>query len=163
MAKKIDQVVTYKVWYKLNPEYEGTFQVDKIGGGGLHATVTPSMGGMSRAMEEAARVKTWFNEEKVAVEKSTARGKKEVEVKTTFHNNVIVWVEKYLDGYSTEEELSCPEKAVPLPPKPSVEVEIESLRAQVAEMKDQLMEKYFPTEAPKPKGKKVKEEDLAGV
>lgn len=167
--KKVDPIITYKVWYKLNPEYEGTFQVDKIGPGGLHATIGPQHGGLPKAHSEAGRVKAWFNEEKIAVEKSHPNGKKEVSVKTVFHDNVIVWIEKYKDGYPDEEvEAKCVEVKIEAP-KPSMESEVEALKAMVLELTKKLNEKDEADDEEKPKKgrKKIKEEEpeeeLAGV
>lgn len=165
---KVEPVVTYKVWYKLNPEYDGTFQIDKIGAeAGLHATVTPSMGGLPNAKERAVRCKAWFNNEQRAVETSNAKGAKKTHVETKFHNNVIVWIEKYKDGYPVEEEIACPvnEPIEAKEPQQDQSTTIAYLKALVEDLQRQLQER--DDEKPKKKGKKAQveepEEALAGV
>lgn len=112
MPKKMENVVTYRVWYEPNPDYDGTFQVDKIGRGGLHATVTDAMGGLERAKREAALCKRWFNEEKILIEKAGPDGKIQHEVKTIMHDNVIVTLQKLVDGFTTEDVVSWEEEKV---------------------------------------------------
>lgn len=112
VTKRSDKVISYKVWYKLNPEYDGTFQVSSMGTEpALHAHVLPSMGGLPRAKQEAQRCKAWFNEEKILLEKQNpATGKVEQTVKTVMHDNVVVWVEKYIDSYPADEEVPWEEE-----------------------------------------------------
>ena len=106
--RHVEPIVSFKVCYRLNPNYEGQFQIDKIGKGGVHGEFGPSHGGLHRAKMEAENCKKWFNEEKHAFERMGASGKPVVEVRTTIHDNVIVWIEKYKDGYLEEEK--CVEK-----------------------------------------------------
>lgn len=93
-----EPVIQYKVFYKLNPEYKGAFQKDKLSKPGLHGTFGEEAGGFERAEEEAIKCKRWFNEDKRAVEKLNERQRKIVEVHTKIHDNVIVWIEKWVDG-----------------------------------------------------------------
>jgi hypothetical protein len=161
MAKKaIEPTITYRIWYKLNPEYAGTWQKDKIGGGGLHATVNAQMGGLQRAQEEAGRCKTWFNDEKIAVEKSAPNGKKIVEVKTTRHDNVIVWIERLKDGYAEDEEVKGIVQKPIETPVPSDGDRIKALEDRIDEL-TKLLAKSLASKGVVEEDEEV--EELAGV
>ena len=91
--------VTYKVWYQPKAEYDGPYQSCEAPG--LHGTFPTLLA--ARGGYEAC--KRWFNEEKIVVEKSTPKGKLESSVRTIVHDNVDVWLEKYVDGFPTEEKV----------------------------------------------------------
>lgn len=144
MSQRIDPIVSYKVWYRPNPEYNGTFQMDKIGNGGLHAHVGPAMavpGGstLDRAIQESKVAKSFFNEEKVAVESSDSQGRKKTVIKTNYHDNVIVWVETFKDGFPIKDgEIACVEGK----PQPKEEKD-QAQRIAELELKLQEMRSMF--------------------
>ena len=160
----VEPTVEYKVWYKLNPAYKGSFQVEKMGKPfinsrgeqeypiGLHGTFGPSAGGFERAQQEVAKCKAWFNEEKKAIEREGPGGKAVVEVRTTIHDNVIVWIEKYIDGFrTTGQENQCDEQ------KPAANDEVEKLRAELAELREKTAAAKEPAKESPKKGKKERE------
>jgi len=150
----VEKTVEYKVWYKLNPEYKGTFQVDKIGPKtGLHGTFGASAGGFDRAQQEIQKCKAWFNEEKKAIEREGPGGKAVVEVRTTIHDNVIVWMETYIDGFPTNEVGKQWEEPKQKPEQD--QDELAKLRAEMEELRELLAAK----ETPKKGRKKDKEEE----
>ncbi len=92
----------FKVWYKQNPHYSGSFN-NNIGSG-LHGVFDS----ISKANEEAAKCKVWFTEERVndnmkdgQVQKEGAPGN----ITTTVHDNVIVWVEEWVNGVKKESKV----------------------------------------------------------
>ena len=164
MPHKIDPLVTYQVWYKPNPEYDGTFQLDKMGKGGKHATVTPEMGGYNGAIQAAARCKAWFNEERTAVETSTDNGKVIVNVKTAVHNNVIVWIEKYVDGTYVEEEFKpCLPESNPVAVEQDQSQMLKAMQAQIDKLTRMIAEREKAEVAEESQEDREPAEELAGV
>ena len=93
--------ITFKVWYKPNPHYDGHHDVCQAEG--LHG----SFDTIAKARTGAAACKKWFNDERFFVEKPEVNGKVETELKTVVHDNVVVWIEEYRDGFPVEGEISC--------------------------------------------------------
>lgn len=97
--------VEYKVYYRANPEYDGDFNVPRKPG--LHATLPL----LHEAEDAEAKCRKWFTEEKVLCPKPQRDGSIVDEIKTVIHDNVIVWIEKHVDGFPVkEEEGSCDEQ-----------------------------------------------------
>ena len=120
---KVEPRVEYKVLYKLNPAYKGNFQRGNLVVPGIQGVFGEEDGGLAAAQTSAEQCKQYFNTDSKAIEKQGPTGKKIVEIKTKIHDNVIVWIEKYIDGFPTQEKIeSCHEKSEPESP-PVVEYE----------------------------------------
>lgn len=96
--------VEWHVCYKANPEYKGSFNVPKKPG--CHGKFGEDKGGMEGAKAGAEACKKWFNEES-HLTMQVVGGQKVEQIKTTVHDNVIVWIEKYIDGVLAGEETKC--------------------------------------------------------
>ena len=106
--------ITFCVKYKLNPDYDGDYQFDKLTNldnpGEEVVGVHGNFRNLRLAQEAKIKCKDWFNQEKHAVEKVTREGKVQTEVRTTLHDNVVVWLERYVDGHLDLEWQECDEK-----------------------------------------------------
>lgn len=93
-----ETVTTFRVCYKANPDYDGDYNVpSKPGFQGPYDRLAGELG----AREGVKSCKRWFNEEKIAIER-TVNGQLETSVKTIYHDNVICWIERYVDGILDE-------------------------------------------------------------
>lgn len=104
--------IEFMVKYKLKADYDGDFQRDKLTDTenpdaevvGVHGVFR----NLGRAIEAKAKCKAWFNKEVVPVEKMNGAGKVVMETRTTLHDNVDVWLERFVDGFlDAEWEESC--------------------------------------------------------
>lgn len=110
-----EPVMTYKVFYRPNPAYKGSYLRDKIGKGGIHGTFGPENGGLEQAEVAVEKCKAWFNEERIRIERQREKRKGEkggmdVEIKVIPHDNVIVWIETYKDGFKVIPNVEEPKK-----------------------------------------------------
>ena len=82
----------FKVRYKANPHYAGHW----------HSGLKPGLHGTFDTMAEAvtaqAKCRKWFNEENVILAQADDKGVIADDVKTTIHDNVVVWIESYENG-----------------------------------------------------------------
>ncbi len=100
MPKPKEIEYEFRVCYKMNPHYTGNW----------HGDMRPGVHGKFDTLKEAQvgmeKCKKFFNEEKVLQELPDERGKVQRTVKTTVHDNVIVWIEEYRNGkYYDPDEL----------------------------------------------------------
>lgn len=107
MPKSIEPKLTWKVCYKAKPEYNGVFNIPEAPG--IHGEFPT----LKLAKEGVESCKRWFNLERR--EKKIQRDSKvHVEEEVRFHDNVIVWIEQYKDGFY-EGNVECEEKPEPKP------------------------------------------------
>lgn len=98
--------MTWKVCYKAKPEYQGSFNIPEAPG--IHGEFPT----LNLAKEGAEACKRWFNQERR--EKKVQRDSKVYsEEEIRYHDNVIVWIEQYKDGFYEEDV--CEEKPEPKP------------------------------------------------
>jgi hypothetical protein len=106
--------IEFVVKYKLNPDYDGEFQVKNLTDQdnpntevvGIHGTFR----NLGLALTAKGKCKDWFNKETVPVEKINQQNKVVTESRTTLHDNVIVWIERTVDGFLDTEWVECDEK-----------------------------------------------------
>ena len=128
MAKPKEIEYEFRVCYKPAPHYTGNWYGDMKPG--VHAKKTT----MKEALAQMEKCKKFFNEEKVLQELPDERGKVQRTIKTTLHDNVVVWIEEYRDGkyYDPDE----PEEA-----EETVEVKVKKKpKAKKAKAEERVLE-----------------------
>jgi hypothetical protein len=107
--------IEFSVKYKLNPDYDGDYQYDKLTDANNPDEEVVGLYGKFRnlplAMQMKQKCKDWFNKEMHAVERVNREGKVHSEVRTTLHDNVVVWLERYVDGHLDLEWQECDVKS----------------------------------------------------
>ena len=100
----VEPKIEFKVYYRPNPEYEGEYNVPSKSG--LHGTFD----NIRAARAAVEKCRAWFGEEKIVTLGREINGKREEIVRTVKHDNVIVWIEKYKDGFQ-DGEIQCEESS----------------------------------------------------
>lgn len=91
-----EPVVRLYVWYAPNPAYKGDH----------HANMKKGLQGSFDSEEEARaaaeKCKAWFTVKREILKIEGKDGRVRDEIKETIHDNVIVWIDKYIDGEMVE-------------------------------------------------------------